>query len=134
MQQADSTTILTLNDVKEHFDHWRTTRIKQSKIPYSLWSEVKTLIGRYPISQITTALRVNAHQISAGVAAKSDFTFVAIRPNASSAPTTKLAPSARTTSEATCTFEIHSPSGGILKISAFPVASMATIINQFVGA
>lgn len=102
MQQVDSTTALTLSDVKQHFDHWRTTRIKQSKIPDSLWNEVKTLIGRYPISQITTALRVNAHQISAGVAAKSDFTFVAIRSNASPAPTTKLAPSPRTISEATC--------------------------------
>lgn len=133
MQQADPITTLTLNDVKQHFDHWRITRIKQSKIPDSLWSEVKTLIGRYPISQITTALRVNAHQVSAGVASKSDFTFVSVRPNASPAPTTKLAPSARTTSEATCTFEIHRPNGVILKISAFPVASMATIINQFVG-
>lgn len=133
MQQLESPTNLTLNEVKQHFDHWRATRIKQSKIPDSLWNEVKSLIGRYPISQITTALRVNAHQISAGVAAKSDFTFVAIRPNASPAPTTKLPPSARTTSEATCTFEIHRSCGGILKITAFPVASMATIINQFVG-
>lgn len=70
MQQTGISTMLTLNDVKQHFDHWRTTRIKQSKIPDSLWSEVKTLIGRYPISQIITALRVNAHQISAGGAAK----------------------------------------------------------------
>jgi hypothetical protein len=132
MQQADTPTTLTLSDVKQHFDHWRTTRIKQSKIPDSLWSEVKTLIGRYPTSQITTALRVNAHQISSGVAAKSDFTFVAVRPNASPMPTTKSAPSDRANPEATCTFEIHRSSGGILKISAFPVASLVTIINQFV--
>lgn len=132
MQQTGTSTTLTLNDVKQHFDHWRATRIKQSKIPDSLWSEVKTLIGRYPTSQITTALRVNAHQISAGVAAKRDFTFVSVRPNSSPIPAIKPVSSGQINSEATCTFEIHRPSGGILKISAFPVASLATIINQFV--
>jgi hypothetical protein len=134
MQQLDSPTNLTLNDVKQHFDHWRATRTKQSKIPDSLWSEVKTLNGRYPISQITTALRVNAHQISAGVATKSDFTFVSVRPNLTPLPTVKSVSTDRTSSEATCSFEIHRPCGGIMKITAFPVASMATIINQFVGA
>lgn len=132
MQQTDTSTALTLNDVKQHFDHWRATRIKQSKIPDSLWGEVNTLIGRYPISKITTALRVNANQISAGVAAKSDFTFVAVRPNASPMPATKPALSGQVNLETTFTFEIHRPSGGILKISAFPVASLAAIINQFV--
>jgi len=133
MQQVDSPTTLTLNDVKQHFDHWRATRIKQSKIPDSLWSEVKSLIGRYPISQITTALRVNAHQISAGVATKSDFTFVSVRPNHSPMPTIQHLSTDQTFSEATCSFEIHRPCGVIMKITAFPVASMATIINQFVG-
>jgi hypothetical protein len=132
MQQTGTSTTLTLDDVKQHFDHWRTTRIKQSKIPDSLWNEVKTLIGRYPISKITTALRVNAHQISAGIAAKSDFTFVSVRSNTSPVPATKPVLSGQINSETTCTFEIHRSSGGILKISAFPVASLATIINQFV--
>ena len=134
MQQTGTSITLTLNDVKQHFDHWRVTRIKQSKIPDSLWGEVKTLVGRYPISQITTALRVNAHQISAGIAAKSDFTFVSVRSNPSPVPATKPTLSEQINSEATCTFEIHRSSGGMLKISAFPVASLATIINQFVEA
>jgi len=133
MQQAVTPTTLTLSDVKQHFDHWRATRIKQSKIPDSLWCEVKTLIGRYSTAQITKALSVNAHQISAGIAAKSDFTFVAVCPNAEATPITKPALSPHMGSSTTCcTVEIHRPSGGILKISAFPVASLSTIINQFV--
>ena len=132
MQQASTSTTLSLNDVKQHFDHWRATRIKQSKIPDSLWNEVKTLIGRYSTGQIAKALRVNANQISAGVAAKSDFSFVAVRPTTSPAPMTKPAALCSVETNATCAFEIHRPSGGILKISVFPVASLAAIINQFV--
>lgn len=132
MQQVDTPTTLTLSDVKQHFDHWRATRIKQSKIPDSLWSEVKTLIGRYSTAQISKALSVNANQISAGIAAKSDFTFVAVRPNAQPILTTKPASPPVGSTSTTCIVEIHRSSGGILKISAFPVASLSTIINQFV--
>jgi hypothetical protein len=56
--------LLSLDDVKTHFEHWRTTRIKQrERIPQYLWEEVKTLLDRYPLSEITTALRINTSQI-----------------------------------------------------------------------
>lgn len=131
MQQTDLSTTLTLEAVKQHFDLWRATRIKQSKIPDSLWSEVKVLMGRYPMSQITQALRVNAHQVSAGIAIKGNFNFVSVRPHSVPVPATKLVSSNQTNLEATCALEIHRPSGGILKISTFPITSLAAIINQF---
>jgi hypothetical protein len=56
--------LLSLDDVKTHFEHWRTTRIKQrERIPQYLWEEVKTLLDRYLLSEITTALRINTSQI-----------------------------------------------------------------------
>ena len=48
--------LLSLDDVKAHFEHWRKTRIKQrERIPQYLWDEVKTLLDRYLLSEITTA-------------------------------------------------------------------------------
>lgn len=135
MQQTTIPANLTLNDVQQHFEHWRATRVKQSKIPDMLWSEVKTLIGRYPISQITQALRVNAHQISAGVTTKGGFTFVAANAAVTPVPIVKVKPVPACTDDtkATCTFEIHRANGSTLTISDFPVASLPIVINQFIG-
>jgi hypothetical protein len=33
MQQSVTKANLTLDEVKQHFDHWRATRIKRCKIP-----------------------------------------------------------------------------------------------------
>ncbi len=74
MQTSAIPANLTLDVVKNHFDHWRTTRAKRGKIPTSLWNEVKTLIGRYPTNKIAQTLGVNAYQISKGVNNKTDFT------------------------------------------------------------
>src|SRR5689334_2991429 len=55
---------LSLDDVKSHFEHWRTTRTKlRERIPQHLWDEVKTILDRYPLTEITKSLRINAYQI-----------------------------------------------------------------------
>ncbi len=55
---------LTLEEVKSHFEHWRTTRTKlRERIPQYLWEEVKTLIDRYSLADITKVLRINTYQI-----------------------------------------------------------------------
>jgi hypothetical protein len=54
---------LSLNEVKSHFDHWRAARPKRCKIPEYLWGKVKPLMGRYPLTAITTALSLNTNQI-----------------------------------------------------------------------
>lgn len=54
---------LTLDEVKFHFDHWRAMRAKKrERIPKSLWDEVKILIGRYSLSDITETLSINTGQ------------------------------------------------------------------------
>lgn len=127
-----NSTILTLNDVKDHFDHWRATRTKRGKIPACLWDEVKTLIGRYPTSQIAQTLHVNAYQISSGVNNKIDFTFVPARvTNSATTPAKSSLSISGVDDKDTCTFEIRRQSGCVLKITEFPVGSLAVIINQF---
>jgi hypothetical protein len=55
---------ITLDEVKTHFEHWRATRTKlRERIPQYLWDEVKTIIDRYPLCDITKTLRINAYQI-----------------------------------------------------------------------
>jgi hypothetical protein len=52
-----------LEDVKFHFDHWRTTRTKRGKIPEYLWDKVKSIMEYYPLTVITNTLRLNTNQI-----------------------------------------------------------------------
>jgi hypothetical protein len=52
-----------LEDVKSHFDHWRTTRTKRGKIPGHLWDKVKSIMEYYPLTVITNTLRLNTNQI-----------------------------------------------------------------------
>jgi hypothetical protein len=55
---------ITLNEAKNHFDQWRTTRKKRRGTPDSLWREVESLAGHYSLSQITQTLGVNTNQLS----------------------------------------------------------------------
>jgi hypothetical protein len=134
MQQAATSTSLTLDEVKQHFEHWRATREKRCKIPDFLWDEVKSLMGRYATNQITQTLGVNAYQISTGInnnKDKPDITFVRARTAMSSLEAIKPNLSSLDEEKGTCSFEIHRPNGGVLKISQFPLVSLASIINQF---
>ena len=55
---------ITLDEVKSHFEQWRATRTKlRERIPQYLWDEVKTILDRYPLPDITKILRINAYQI-----------------------------------------------------------------------
>jgi hypothetical protein len=52
-----------LEDVKFHFDHWRTTSTKRGKMPGHLWDKVKSIMEYYPLTVITNTLRLNTNQI-----------------------------------------------------------------------
>lgn len=130
MQESVTSANLSLDEVKQHFDHWRTTRIKRGKIPEILWNEVKALIGRYPTNKIAQTLGVNAYQISTGINNKLKVTFVAARPAAVTPEVNKID---QTSAVGTCSLEFHRPSGGILKITGMPLVSLPAFINQFMG-
>lgn len=122
---------LTLDEVKSHFDHWRSTRInKRERIPKSLWDEVKMLIGRYSLSDITKILRINSGQIKDNLKIETKINFVEVRSESSSA----LPERSATTflgHKQTFSIELSRANGVTLKISLLPIESLQKIISQF---
>lgn len=49
---------LTLADVQEQFEHWRTTRQQRSPIPQELWDAALSLVGRHSTLEISKALNL----------------------------------------------------------------------------
>lgn len=124
---------LTLNEVKKHFDHWRATREKRCQIPESLRAEVLTLFGRYPVTKIARALRINPHQFSTSPRNKTDLSFVEAHSENNHREISKPFLFGSVHEKYTCSIEIHRQTGGILKISELPISSLAKVINQFMG-
>ena len=122
---------LSLDAVKSHFDHWRTTRTKLGKIPTNLWDMVKQIIPYYPLTKITKTLNINTTQIKDNLDAASKINFIEVNMNTLpvSQPTieTLLSDDAKA-----CAIELHRTNGSILKISAFPLVSLNAIIAQFI--
>ena len=112
---------ITLDEVKSHFDHWRATRIKKrERIPKSLWDEVKMLIDRYSMSDITKILSINTGQIKDNLKIETKINFVEVTSESSSAP-----PERSTTPflghKQTCSIELSRVNGFVLKISLLPI-------------
>lgn len=120
-------TTVTLEEVKEHFEHWRKTRTRQGKIPQSLWAEVKNLMGRYPVNKIAQTLKITGMQIAANVEGDNHFTFVPLLPE----PTVVCdrEPDVRET----CSIEIERPDGALLRVGNLPVECLSQILAQFAG-
>ena len=53
---------LTLSDVRECYERWRTSKKSGNKIPHELWGLARTLVRRYSPSQIRDTLRINSTQ------------------------------------------------------------------------
>jgi len=122
--------LLSLDDVKAHFEHWRATRTKlRERIPQYLWDEVKTLIGRYSLTEITSVLRINTSQIKDNLKINTKINFAEARIDTLNSlqhpPITFL------DIEQTCSIELHRTNGVILKISSLPMISIQQIISQF---
>lgn len=122
---------LTLEEVKSHFEHWRATRTKlRERAPQYLWEEVKTLIDRYSLADITKVLRINTYQIKDNLKINNtriDFAEARIASSTSSF----LDQFSLLASEKTCSIELHRSNGVILKIPALPIAAIQKIISQF---
>lgn len=122
---------ITLDEVKSHFDHWRATRIKKrERIPKFLWDEVKILIGRYSMSDITKILSINTGQIKDNLKIETKINFVGVGTESLSA-----LPECSTTSiighKPTYSIELSRANGVALKISLLPIESLQKIISQF---
>jgi len=49
---------LTLDEVAEHFEHWRQRKRPGERIPESLWIEAIALVERHGLSRVTRRLRL----------------------------------------------------------------------------
>ena len=49
----------TLDEVQCLFEHWRSTRLKRSRIPVELWHAVASLADRYSVHRLARTLRLN---------------------------------------------------------------------------
>lgn len=112
MHQTTTTERLTLNEVKSHFDHWRTTRPRREKIPDYLWHKVKPLIGRYPISKITQVLSINNQQIRDNIALNDKINFVEAIIDSKIPPSSTTNDVVLADNLKTCNIELHHQAGG----------------------
>lgn len=122
--------LLSLEDVKAHFEHWRTTRVKlQERIPQYLWNEVKTLLDRYSLTDITSALRINTGQIKDNLKINTKINFAEARIETLNLLQHPVLPFSG--KEQACSIELHRENGVILKINSLPMTSIQKIISQF---
>ncbi len=56
---------LSLNQVNQQFDQFRSERKKQTKFPDTLWQQAITLLEHHSMTEVSRALRVSALQIKA---------------------------------------------------------------------
>lgn len=124
--------LLSLDDVKAHFEHWRSIRTRQrERIPQYLWDEVKTLIDRYSLTEITSALRINTAQIKDNLKIKTTINFSEVKiDNLNPFQSSFMSVSEKGD---TCSIELHRSNGVILKITALPISVVQNIISQFMG-
>ncbi len=69
-QQFTPANRLTLDEVKQEFEHWRGTRSKRSPIPDHLWDSAVRLAQNYSIHTIAKTLRLNCSQLKRRVQAE----------------------------------------------------------------
>ena len=105
-------TTVTLDEVKEHFEHWRKIRARQGKIPSSLWTEVKILMDRHPVNRIAQTLKITSAQIAANVGSDNNkFTFVLLLPES------PVACNREPDVLQTCAIELQRPGGAPLSLA-----------------
>lgn len=133
MQQTVLPSNQTINDVKQHFDHWRTTRTKRGKIPEHLWDKVKSIIGKYPLTTITETLHINTNQIREHIDLNAEINFIEAVIDTRQSKGSLNHTVSLNHDERTCSIELHRTAGGVLKINDYPIESLPTIINHFLG-
>ena len=62
--QARIESALTLEEVAEHFEHWRGNKRKGDRIPEQLWGEAVGLVSTYGVSQVARTLRLGGQDLN----------------------------------------------------------------------
>jgi hypothetical protein len=121
----------SLNEVKQRFSDWRSTRSKHSRIPDELWGKVLDLANHYALEEISSSLNISIKQIQAKLAMVAN-TVTFVQAQAVSSPVTQ--PSISTDIHTgTCLIELHRPDGSKLVIRELSMTALSTIVTQFIG-
>jgi len=136
---------MTLDLVINNFQHWRVNRVKKGKIPAELMEQAYSLVGHYPVTQITKGLglccsRFRAQCIGRGLIqprsrktasnkpkavrqAKSQVTFVEVN--------TASPPSALPLSAGPIRMVLHRTDEASLEIALSQTGAAAELMAQF---
>ena len=117
-----------LSSVKESFTHWRTTRLRQGKIPDYLWEKVRDLLNDYPLAKICSALSISTVQIREKLLPKQDVAIQCVEVKDVLPIDTKLPQVGQCD---VCSIELHRPGGSIFKINTMPVSLASQLITDF---
>lgn len=117
-----------LMSVKEAFTHWRSTRLRQGKIPDYLWEQVRELLTHYSIAKICSTLSISTVQIREKLLPKEDVAihFVEVKE-----PLSVVTMPSREQEGNVCTIELHRPCGSIFKVHTMPVSLVSQLITNF---
>ncbi len=126
MSLAISPSSLTLESVKEKFEHWRATREKRGRIPDALWELVIPLAHQYSYTEIASALSVNHSQLKEhlqqSLSAQKAMTPFVECPLPIRAPETLIS-----------TLEFFCKNGSSVKISGMTTAEMLPVVSLLMG-
>ncbi len=126
---------LTLPEVADHFQQWRSMKQPGERIPDQLWREAISLVGAYGVTQITRALHLSSTDfnkrrrlIEAGHRqpdATGETAFVEINPQRMDQT---LEPTA-----AAGWLELERPDGLRLRIQPTQGADLLALVERFMG-
>ncbi len=127
---------LSLNQVNQQFNQFRSERKKQTKFPDNLWQQAITLLEHHSMTEVSRALRVSALQIKAQmnkIRSNNDVQtdFVEIK-----RPVEKSEPhnvGAQADEPLKTKVEIKRPDGAYLIINQLPEAALSKLLTHFMG-
>jgi len=133
MMKARIESRLTLEEVGEHFAHWRRSKKRGERIPQALWDEAIDLVETHGVSQVTRTLRLSATDLNKrrGIVGASqrrqapvaEAAFVEVAHVPIGAPDTE-----------TMWMELERPDGMRLRIRPTQGLDMLALVDRFMGA
>lgn len=130
MELAQSNPKLTLDEVHDHFQEWRSTRkSKRERIPDDLLAEARSLTDRYPQSDILRELGLNRQRLRSEVSLPSTPTTTEPEEDTASTPFVQIPWSSPETT--TPCLELAHPNGMTLRLQDCTEVLIAQMVNTF---
>lgn len=128
---------LSLKDVNEQFEAYRSSRKKMTKFPDRLWQQAVSLLNQHSISEVARTLRVTNQQIKTQldkitITDEETVDFVSLNQD-EVLPDEPLAIDFKVDDTLKTKVEITRSDGAKLVISQLPESSLAKILDCFVG-